>query len=45
MRAFDDTNLAGAWDSPLLPLKKQSPYRAVILPPDHSSVSSRATFM
>lgn len=32
-------------DSPLFPLRKQSPYLAVIRPPAYSSVSSRATFM
>ena len=34
-----------ASSSPLLPLRKQSPYVAVTLPFDHSSVSSKATFM
>ena len=31
--------------SPLFPLRKQSPYLAVIRPPAYSSVSSKATFM
>ena len=32
-------------ESPLFPRRKQSPYRPVILPPAHSSVSSSATFI
>lgn len=31
--------------SPLFPLRKQSPYFAVMRPPAHSSVSSRTTFI